>query len=198
MPEDRLREQQCKRRHLKGAVLAVHIALFRGINVGSGNNKAPMADLRAMLDGLGFAGVRTYIQSGNAVFSSSDSDPEVVAGKIEAVFSPRFGFAAKTIIVSADEFRTAISCNPYVDETQDPTKVHLGFMAGIPGKTAIEALRHRPQGADRWAIAERRFYLHTPDGMGKSVVAPFIERTLNLPVTFRNWRTVLTLAEMAE
>jgi uncharacterized protein (DUF1697 family) len=177
--------------------VTTYIALLRGINVG-GNNKVPMADLRTLMSGMGFGNVRTYIQSGNVVFTAAEENPESVQMKLETGVSDRFGFAVKVMVLTAADILKAVAGNPYTAITDDPAKLHLGFMANEPDTAALEALKSKPQGTDQWTSMDQFFYLYAPDGMGKSVLAPFVERTLKAPVTFRNWRTVLTLKEMAE
>lgn len=174
--------------------MANYIALLRGINV-SGANKVPMADLRAMLMGLGFEGVQTYIQSGNAVFISGLGQG-ALQGLIEAAFVTRFGFAVPIIVISGEALTAAVAANPFAHAMDDPAKLHLGFMAAEPSAEAVAILKTMPHSGEVWQISGKRFYLHTPAGMGASKLFPFIERTLKVAVTFRNWRTVEALREM--
>lgn len=175
--------------------MSTYIALLRGINVG-GINKVPMADLRAMLEGLGFANVQTYIQSGNAVFAGEGA-PGEVRDKIEGAFAAKFGFAVPILVITADELDAAAVGNPFAQASDDPAKVHLGFMASepIPEDTAL--LKSKPHSGEKWEIRGRFLYFHTPAGMGTSKLFPSIERTLKVAVTFRNWRTVEVLRGMA-
>src|ERR1017187_5290640 len=74
-----------------------YAALLRGINVG-GNRKVAMADLRELLAGLGYDAVTTYLQSGNAVFSTAGSSPAALAAAIEERVAERFGAPVRVII----------------------------------------------------------------------------------------------------
>ncbi len=172
------------------------IALLHGINVG-GNNKMPMADLRALLTGLGFANVQTYIQSGNVVLTADEESCEAIGLQIETAVADRFGFAVKVMVLTAADIINAVRANPYATITDDLAKLHIGFMTTEPDHASLEALSSKAQGNDQWSVMARFFYLHAPDGMGKSVLAPFVEKTLGVPVTFRNWRTLIALREMA-
>lgn len=78
-----------------------HIALFRGINVG-GRNKLPMKELAAVLEAIGCEEVRTYIQSGNAVFRHSESDASQIAQRIESAVLDSHGFQPRVLTLSAD------------------------------------------------------------------------------------------------
>jgi uncharacterized protein (DUF1697 family) len=171
-----------------------YIALLRGINV-SGANKVPMTDLRAMLVGLGFENVQTCIQSGNAVFGAAH-EQGVLQGLIEAAFVERFGFAVPIIAISSEALTAAIAANPFAHALDDPAKLHLGFMAAEPSAEAVALLKTKPHSGEVWQIFGKNFYFHTPAGMGTSKLFPYIERTLKVAVTFRNWRTVEALRGM--
>ncbi|HEY4279059.1 MAG TPA: DUF1697 domain-containing protein, partial [Conexibacter sp.] len=88
------------------------IALLRGINVG-GNKKVPMAELRELMAGLGHTDVRTYVQSGNVVFTaaSEDASAEQVAQGIEAAIEERFGFGSLITIRTRDELAAVIEAD---------------------------------------------------------------------------------------
>ncbi len=172
-----------------------YITLLPGINV-SGAYKVPMADLRAMLVGLGFETVQTYIQSGNAVFGTT-YEQGALQGLIEAAFVARFGFAVPIIVIASEALTAAIAANPFAHALDDPAKLHLGFMAAEPSVEAVALLKTKPHSGEVWQIIGRCFYFHTPVGMGTSKLFPFIERTLKVAVTFRNWRTVEAVSGMA-
>ncbi len=176
--------------------MTTFVALLRGINVG-GNNKLTMADLRMLMSGMGFGHAQTYIQSGNVVFAADEENCETVRPRLETAIADRFGFSIRVMVLTAADIFKAVESNPYCEVTDDSEKLHLGFMAAEPEPAALDALRTKPQGHDQWRSVDRFFYLHAPDGMGKSALAPFVERTLKVPVTFRNWRTVVTLRKMA-
>lgn len=173
-----------------------YVLLLRGVNV-SGANTVKMVEFRAFLGEHGFTEVETYIQSGNAVFSSPLSKEAVHQG-VSHAFQPFFGFAPKMMIVSEQELSAAIAGNPFTDPGIDPARLHLGFMADEPTGTALEMIAAKPRTREEYLIAGRVFYLHSPDGVGKSKFFEGLERILKVPVTFRNWRTVMALSEMAD
>ena len=76
--------------------MASHVALLRGINVG-GRNKVPMADLRGVVASLGHTGVSTYIQSGNVLFSTRDTDTAKLAAALESAIEERFGIWSSVV-----------------------------------------------------------------------------------------------------
>jgi uncharacterized protein (DUF1697 family) len=173
------------------------IALFRGINVG-GNNALPMAALRSLLEKDGCADVRTYIQSGNAVFRSALATAAAVEKRFAELVTKAHGFTPRVMALSRRELDRAVAANPFAEAEADPKSVHLFFLAE-PAKAAdldgLDAIRAK---TERYALKERVFYLHTPGGFGKSKLSERAERLLGVPATARNWRTVTTVLEMAK
>jgi uncharacterized protein (DUF1697 family) len=99
------------------------ISMIRGINVG-GRRNVRMEDLAALYKSLNFTRVRTYLQSGNVLFDASEKDPEKLAALIEERIQKKFGFEAKVIIRTADEFRRIVSDNPFLrTDDMEPSKL---------------------------------------------------------------------------
>lgn len=143
-----------------------------------------------MLEELGYGGVQTYIQSGNAVFESDLAAP-VLERMIEDAVAARFGFAPETFLRTADEIRDALADHPFADA--DPARVHVFFLRGTP--TPDEAkLRALALPGDGWHVGPRRFTLHTPVGIGRSQLAAKLP--LQGPMTARNLRTIAALAAL--
>jgi uncharacterized protein (DUF1697 family) len=171
------------------------VLLLRGVNV-SGANIVKMADFRGFLAGLGFENAGTYIQSGNAVFSSPKSIDEA-RRLVQDSFPASFGFLPKMMLLPADELAAAIAGNPFSAPDIDPARLHAGFMEGQPDAEALTRIAAKARVSEEYEIRGRVFYLFTPDGFGKSKFAEGLERALKVAVTFRNWRTVLALNGMA-
>jgi uncharacterized protein (DUF1697 family) len=173
--------------------MAVRIALLRGVNVG-GAGKLPMAEFRAMLDGLGFGRVQTYIQSGNAIFESA-LPPEVLETKIRDDVASRFGFAPETFVRTAEEITEALADHPFAKA--DPARVHVFFLheTATPDEEVLRALA---MPGDGWHVGPRRFTLHTPGGIGRSKLASKLEKLLPGPMTARNLRTLAALLRMVD
>src|ERR1700684_429573 len=112
--------------------MATHVALLRGINLG-GKNKVAMADLRALVAGLGHTDVSTYIQSGNVLFTApEDADCAVVARAMSAAISATLGVTAPVVVVTREELAQIHAANPYPDEP-DPKRVHAVVLSEPPG-----------------------------------------------------------------
>ena len=172
--------------------MGVRVALLRGVNVG-GAGKLPMAEFRAMLVGMGFGAVQTYIQSGNAVFES-ELGVEELEPLIRDAVSARFGFAPETFVLAAEEIAAALADHPFVGA--EGKAVHVCFLRETPEPDEA-ALRALALPGDGWHIGPRRFTLHTPGGFGTSKLAERLPRLLPQPMTARNLRTVAELDRMA-
>jgi uncharacterized protein (DUF1697 family) len=176
--------------------MKTYIALFRGINVG-GQTSLPMKEVSAVLEALGGQNVRTYIQSGNAVFQSGERSVSRLAGNIRAQIQQRRGFAPHVMLLTLAELNKAIANNPFPDATAQPATLHVGFLAAVPNRPDLEALGLLKSPSERFHLHEKVFYLHAPDGVGRSRLAASAERLLGVPLTDRNWRTVCRIREIA-
>jgi uncharacterized protein (DUF1697 family) len=176
--------------------MQTYIALIRGINVGS-HRRLPMKALEQLLCEHGCADVRTYIQSGNAVFRSATSDTAALAARLAAAVNRSHGFEPRVLLLTQPELARAAAGNPFPEADANPQRVHLFFLAERakkPDLTSLEALKAK---TERFLLTDKVFYLHTPDGFGISRLAERAERLLGVDATARNWRTVTTLLEMA-
>jgi uncharacterized protein (DUF1697 family) len=170
------------------------VALLRGINVG-GNNKVPMADLRAMCIGLGYDNVESYIQSGNVVFDASGSEASVIA-EVEAALLATFGLKLSVVVRSAAELVDLVARNPFRHET-DGSKLHVTCFAEPLAASVVAKLDPAFAPPDTFVIDGRDMYLHLPGGMGTSKLAVHVGQKLGKLGTTRNWNTVLKLVEMS-
>jgi uncharacterized protein (DUF1697 family) len=194
--------------------MASHVALLRGINVG-GRNKVPMADLREVVTLLGHAGVSTYIQSGNVLFSTAEDDTAKLAAALESAIEDRFGIWSSVVVLSRDELARVLAANPYPDEP-NPRMVHVVFLNGSPPQdlldriTAAESAAAAKGSRDTVQLiapsAGQALFLHTPDGFGTSELAQNVLKILTPPkksrpglaATARNWATATKLLSLSE
>ena len=173
-----------------------YVALFRGINVG-GNNILPMQELRNILASLGCEDVQTYIQSGNAVFSSEE-DANKLSGKVRDAIEAQFGFAPQVLLKSVEQLRAIASANPYPEVETTPKFLHVWFLTEKAGNADINGMNALKADSERFTLVEEALYLHAPDGIGRSRLAAKIDRHLGVSTTARNWRTVSKLLDLAK
>jgi uncharacterized protein (DUF1697 family) len=191
------------------AAMPTHVALLRGINVG-GHNKVPMAELRQVVASLGHADVATYIQSGNVVFSTAETDTATLAAALEEAIASAFGTQVRVVVFSRDELAQVMRDNPYSGEP-NPKAVHAVFLSAAPGPEVADGVadarrraeQKQPGTRDTAQVIGRTIYLHTPDGFGRSELAALITsgsrgRAGDLAGTARNWATVTKLLEMCD
>jgi uncharacterized protein (DUF1697 family) len=171
------------------------IALFRGINVG-GSGVLSMRDLVETLESIDLKDVKTYIRSGNVAFRCSEEDAEKISVEIGDAVRERFGFAPQVMVLKPEELRRALEANPFPEGESEPKTLHLGFLASAPERPDLKALESLRKESERFALKDRVFYLHAPEGVGRSKLAANIERLLGVPVTSRNWRTVGKVMEL--
>jgi uncharacterized protein (DUF1697 family) len=173
-----------------------YAALLRGINVG-GNRKVAMADLRELLSGLGYHAVTTYLQSGNAVFSTAGSSPGALAAAIEERLAEKFGAPVRVIIRTGAELSGVVSASPLPDGPENPSRFFVAFLAAAPDPRAVKEIEAQEFGPDRIWISGTDAYLWCPAGAADTTLThSFIEKRLGVTATARNWNTVNKLVSL--
>ena len=173
------------------------IALFRGVNVGR-NNPLPMKTLAGLLTKLGFADVRTYLQSGNVVFKANVESAAPLTAKIAAAVRKQVDFEPHLLLVTADGLGRIVTGNPFAGACREPQSLHVFFLASAPEKPDLAALKKLKSGSEKFVLDGSVFYMHAPDGFGNSKLAARAEKLLGVEATARNWRTVIALQEMSQ
>ncbi len=173
------------------------IALLRGINVG-GRNAMPMAELKTTFESAGCRSVRTYIQSGNVVFASPTKSKQNLGKRLGDAIEEQFGFRPSTLLLSQDDFCAAVAKNPFLDAFAEPKTLHFFFLDSVPNSPDMKAIDKLAVPTERFELIDAVFYLHTPDGFGRSKLAASAERKLGVPATARNYTTIQKLSEMLD
>ncbi len=170
------------------------VLLLRGINVG-GTGKLPMAGLRVLLGELGAENVATYIQSGNAVFTG-DYDADKIARRIEDEVETHFGFRRDALVLPAGAMIAARDAFPFPEAVEAPKTGHVWFLTST-ARPDLDAMTALATDNERFALGDGTFYLHAPDGIGRSKLAAKAEKLLGVPATARNLNTVNNLCDLA-
>lgn len=175
-----------------------YAALLRGINVG-GSRKVPMADLRTLMTGLGHDGVRTYLQSGQAVFTSDHGDEESLAAELTAAIEKHFGFTVD-VIVRDHAYLKAIADNcPYPADELEAKQLHVTYFSAPVDAGRFAEIDQAAFLPEEFRLGDRVLYLYAPNGLGRSKLAEMLSRprfNKGLIATSRNWNTVIKLVEM--
>jgi len=177
--------------------MKTYIALFRGINVG-GRSSLPMKELVSILETLGCQKIKTYIQSGNVVLRHEEKDVSLLAGRISSEVKKRCGFEPHVLLLTADEIKKAMKSNPFPEAEAEPNTLHLGFLASVPTKPDLKKLESLKTESEGFLLKGSVFYLHAPEGIGRSKLAASAEKLLGVPMTDRNWRTVSRIRDMVK
>jgi uncharacterized protein (DUF1697 family) len=163
------------------------IALLRAVNVG-GTGKLPMSDLKEMCEELGFDRVRTYIASGNVVFTSRKSEAAVKAA-LEKRLAAYAGKQVGVLVRSADEMAQVLADNPFPKLA--PNRTMAVFLDRAPPADTLAGVRGQKD--EKIGLGKREIYIHYGDGMAKSKLVIPAAKT----GTARNMNTVAVLAKMA-
>lgn len=170
--------------------------LVRGVNVG-GKAALRMADFRSVLAGLGLDDVQTYLQSGQAVVTSPKrTSAAVLATTVEKALASGCGLTTRVLALTHDQLTKIIDGNPYPDPDREPTHNVVWFLLDpAPGKV-LKDVDLEPFAPEELAVVGQVIYLRLPNGQGRSAMLPVLQRKVTVPVTARNWKTVLKLHDM--
>ncbi|MFC9680543.1 DUF1697 domain-containing protein [Streptomyces sp. NPDC056948] len=177
-----------------------YAALLRGINVG-GSRKVPMADLRTLLENLGHEGVRTYLQSGQAVFTSGHGDERSLAAEITHAIEQHFGFGVDVIVRDHAYLRAIADACPFPAADLEAKQLHVTYFSAPVDPDRFAEIDQAAYLPEEFRLGDRALYLYAPNGLGRSKLAVHLSKPrINKGViaTNRNWNTVLKLVEMTE
>lgn len=175
----------------------MYIAILRGINV-SGKNIIKMQDLRLLCETIGLNQVKTYIQSGNVVFTSLETDVQTIQTKITTAISLRFGFTVPCIVFTADYLRAVLANNPFChDDGYDTAFVHLTFLSNDAQVVDYRYFDSKTADNEAYRMGNKVVYLYCPSGYGNTKLSNNVwEQKLGIEATTRNWKTCCELVSM--
>jgi uncharacterized protein (DUF1697 family) len=173
------------------------ISILRGINVG-GHKKIKMDALRQLFINLGYRNVKTYIQSGNVIFSSENTE----SGELEKIIAQEiiqtFGFEVPVLIFSAEELTDILENNPFgTDDAKDPSFIYITFLSENPNPDILKKIAGSTFRPDEFVNINRAVYLYCPGGYGNTKLTnTFFENKLKLTATTRNLNTATELFKL--
>lgn len=178
--------------------MTTYIAILRGINV-SGQKIIKMAALKKMYENLNYENIKTYVQSGNVIFSSKEHDSKKLEVIISSAIKNEFGFEVPVIVLTVKILKTVIDNNPFAkDEIKDHSFLHVTFLADHPTQNHKEDIIEKKQPNEEIAFTSNAVYLYCPNGYGKTKLNNnFLENKLNVKATTRNWKTTAELLRLA-
>lgn len=175
------------------------ICLLRGINVG-GRNKIKMEVLKEICEDEGLASVETFIQSGNVLFRTEETDLVALGARLEKAIEERCRFRPPVIMRSLQEMREAVARNPFAGRPgMEPAKLLVNFLARTPSAEERERVLAIPVSPEELHVEGSEVFIYFPNGIGRSKLPTAkIDKATGTTGTGRNWNTVLKLLEMAE
>lgn len=165
------------------------VALFRGINVGKAKRIA-MADLRAVLESLGYRGVRTLLNSGNAVFDGPAEPPARHARRIQAAVSSELGVESLVIVKSAREIASVVAGNAIKDKATDPSRLLVALTSESKKLQVLQDIARAQWGLEIVHVGKHAAYVWCANGILGSQAVTALLKSLAESGTTRNWSTI--------
>jgi len=169
------------------------VALLRGVNVGRANRIA-MADLRRVVEELGYSDPRTLLNSGNVVFGCTAGDLGDVAARIRTALTEQLGVSSRVTVLSAAQVADAIEANPL--PLGYPSRLLVAFLGDAAAAAAVAPLVPRDWAPETLALRGRVAYLDCAGGAAASPLWTAVGKAAGDAVTARNWTTVLKIREL--
>jgi uncharacterized protein (DUF1697 family) len=179
--------------------MTTYISLLRGINV-SGQKKIKMAALKVVYESLKFEHVKTYIQSGNVVFQSSN-DKVTIKNNIETAIKEHFDFDVPVLILSQEQLENTAKSLPFpaINIEEEGSKIIVFFLSESVSNDQEKTLGAYLTNSEQLVLDQNVIFLYCPEGSGKSKLTnKLIETKLKLTSTARNIKTVNKLLSLAE
>lgn len=178
--------------------METYISILRGINVG-GRNKIKMDALMSLYKNLDFVNIRSYVQSGNVIFSSKKNDVKVLENQISLQIKKAFGLDVPVFVLNVNTLKDIIKGNPFTkDNKKNSAFMHVTFLSNQPKQFDKESIYKKRSENEEIAFVSNAVYLYCPNGYGNTKLSNnFLERKLNVPATTRNWKTTTELFTLA-
>jgi uncharacterized protein (DUF1697 family) len=173
-----------------------YLALLRGVNVG-GKKKLPMKDLVDICLEAGCSNVKTFIQSGNVIFSADRQIRAQLPGRIASLITGRFGFRTPVILRTLKQLTAVVANNPFLEQGGSEDALHVLFLADVPNADVVAGLDPERSPGDAFLVRGQEIFLKLPNGVADSKLTNiYFDKKLGTISTGRNWRTVTKLLEL--
>jgi uncharacterized protein (DUF1697 family) len=173
-----------------------YLALLRGINVG-GNSIIKMADLKQVIEKTGFTSLRTYIQSGNIIFDSSDSNINNIVAKLQEALLKNFNFNSGIIVKTYAQLSNIISEVPEDWKTRHDLRCYIVFIREPVSAQDVLSEVELKGGVDFLKAGDGVLYMSTLlSGLTRSRFTRLIQKKVYKDITIRNYNTAQKLLAM--
>ncbi len=176
--------------------METYIALLRGINVG-GHKKVQMAELRVLMANIGFNEVKTYIQSGNVIFKSSNEDIKVLETKIKKALLDYFGFDISVLVRTRLQFNRIFDNCPFSEKKKLDS--YFAMLSEIPNKDLVKVAYEKTYENEEYEILNDCLYFYCSNGYGNAKFnMNYFEKKLEVDATSRNYKTMVKLLSLSQ
>ncbi len=172
------------------SALPTYVALLRGVNVGKGK-RVPMAELRTLLSKLGYKGVATLLNSGNAVFHAAKGASATHGAKIAAAILRKLKVEVPVIVKSAGELAAIVSENPINSAAPEHSRLLVAFVQDSKVLARLAAIELLVTSPEKFAIGKNAAYLYCARGILVSKAGEALLGKAGRSATTSNWATVL-------
>lgn len=175
-----------------------YAAFLRGINVG-GKNKIKMEILREIFErALGFQNVKTYINSGNVLFETTETGDKKLAAKIETAIEKQFALKIKVMTRTIDEIKKIVENNPFAGQFENDKDLHVFFLEEEVPAEKRELLLSNNNENEMYAAQNREIFclLQRASVLDSLMGKDYIGKKLKVSATARNWRTVNKILDL--
>ncbi|GHB20029.1 hypothetical protein GCM10010377_07450 [Streptomyces viridiviolaceus] len=158
-----------------------------------------MAQLRTVMQGLGHEAVATYLQSGQAVFSSGHGDEESLAAELRDAIEDHFGFGVDVIVRDHAYLEAIADACPFPAADLEARQLHVTYFSTPVDAERFAEIDRAAFLPEDFRLGDRALYLYAPNGLGRSKLADALSRprvNKGLIATTRNWNTVVKLVEL--
>lgn len=175
--------------------MQTYIALLRGINVG-GHKKVPMAELREILTTTKLENVKTYIQSGNIIFQSSESNTYKLEHTIKKSILAHFGFEIPILVKTREELNSIFEACPFSEEKK--MNSYFTLLSAMPDKDLVVEASKKIYLNEEYLISNNCIYFYSEKGYGNAKFnLSFFEKKLKISATSRNYKTMVKLLALS-
>jgi uncharacterized protein (DUF1697 family) len=165
----------------------------------TGHNSIKMTDLASLYHNLGFTDAKTFIQSGNVIFSTqSDKAESAISAAIEKEILGKFNYTVPVMIRTSRELSDLFTVNPFLGEIEfDHAKMAVIFLHEEPSAEQLKKVKDVDYPPDKFKIIGREIFIYCPNGFGKTkLYTNFFEKKMGVTGTARNWKTITTILRL--
>jgi uncharacterized protein (DUF1697 family) len=196
-PETRRDISELERHGHYCGLMARQIAFLRAINLAN-RRRVSMADLRELLTEAGYEDVRTHLQSGNVVLTSSLSASRLES-ELEKQLATKLGLEIQVLVRTRNQLADVIKRNPLAKVADNPSRYMVSFLSARPSAKVVRELARVDVAPEQIVVSGREIYAWYPNGFQRAKLGKVLsEQRLGVTATARNWNTVTKLLEIAD